>query len=144
MPAVATAQKPTHKEPRQVTHRKTHLKGTVVSIVVPKASWCRPGEFEGQRFIQFARPVHGGLVNIFVKSDRPEQYSGKELSAEVEVIEKFFDDGKSYLLVDLVPSKAAATHRLIINNGLPLKASEGTSVFDCPAPLKGQVVIKQL
>jgi hypothetical protein len=131
------------------TVRETLWTGGIVSIAVPKNA--KEGAFplpEGgsQKYLQFARTVLGGIVNIFVHdpdSAKLQGLRGKTITAEVSILRKMLDDDREYLFVNLTPSTAPATHRLAILAATEdeVVKLEGFVCFETFEPLRGTVVI---
>ena len=132
--------------PVAVTKRIREWSGGVIWIKVPKV--VRTGTFKDDQveipFIQFARPVPGGVVNIFMHTADVEKYVGREITAKAEVHYKEMADGRAFYHIDLYPTDEPASHQLIVeprqNTVSPAKAT----VFKTPSPLQGEIVIKTI
>lgn len=129
------------QQPVAVLKRELLWSGGIIEIKIPGV--CREGAFEDIRFIQFARFVKGGVVNLFVHDDNPTQHCGKVITASVQVFCKEYADGRTFLYVDLRPMTKPATHRLTVMDAIPGVTSWAptATVLLTPAPLQGAVVI---
>lgn len=129
------------RQPVAVFKRELLWKGGIIEIKVPVV--CREGAFEDIRFVQFIRQVKGGVVNFFVHNDNPTRHCGKTITASVQVFRKDHADGRSFIYVDLLPTTAPATHRLVVEPRHVFDIKDAV-VFQTPTPLQGTVVIKEL
>ena len=128
-----------------VTERECLWKGGTVLITVPVSAraWEFPSSEGGGRYVQFTKDMKGGVVNLFVHAERPGQFRGKKIVANVEIWKKTLVDGREYLYVDLRPvADAKPTHRLVViaveKKGL--KIDDLSIAFGTPAPLVGTIV----
>ncbi len=136
--ASATSSK---RMPVAVLKRELLWEGGIIEIKIP--SVCREGSFENLKFIQFARFVRGGVVNLFLHDDNPTQHCGKTITASVQVYSKEHADGRSFLYIDLRQVTKPATHRLVVEPQHVFDAKDA-AVYRTPAPLQGTIVIKEL
>ncbi len=146
--AVATGPSFTITKPGVVAERKIIWDEGVVQMDIPLESRLGEYNLEGSLiyYLQFAKTVRGGLVNIFVHGDNLNQYRGDTITAAVQIFLKHFVDGREFLYIDLHPLQAPAvvTHRLaIVSSELDMVQGdyEEQLVFETPAPLRGAIVV---
>ncbi len=153
-----TAEPKVSKPDEPPISRALRLEGPIAEIKIPHGA--KSGQAKDEKtgedvhFLQFCRPVKGGLVNIYLRGATASRYAGKTVVARVRVWEKTIKraDGSmaAFLFVDLHPLKTAnATpdHRLAISDGnhrpKKLAAGEGYYILT-PAPLLGTIALKPL
>lgn len=100
--------------------------GATVVIKIPRLS--REGTYPpvngapGGKYLQFARPVRGGVVNLFYHHEEPDSFRGELVVAEVEVWQKTVTGGREFIYVDLKPTSIDKwTHSLAV---MPFKKNE--------------------
>ena len=87
------------------------------------------------------------MVNLFVHASNPDKYRGTRIVAEMQVLQKDLEDGRSFIYVDLrpMPSATVPTHKLEVMSGPPGVWSKHECVaFPTPLPLQGEVIISPL
>lgn len=141
------------RTPVEVISLISHWSGGVASIRVPVEK-IRTGSFTEngveQTYIQFARPIKGNgergdLINLFVHGKKPEQYCGKTVVAEIEIMHKLLADGREYYHIDLhlAPEDTQVTDRLVIVHvdDLPAEIPKGWVVLRTPPPVNGAIIL---
>ena len=129
------------RQPVAVLKRELLWSGGIIEIKIPAV--CREAAFENIKFIQFARTVKGGFLNFFLHSQDPTRHCGKTITTSVQVFCKEHADGRSFIYVDLLPTTAPATHRLVVEPRHVFDIKDA-AVFQTPTPLQGTIVIKEL
>jgi hypothetical protein len=143
--ASLAASSPAARVPGTITGRKVLWTGGIIEITVPKV--VRAGMFLDNDkdieipFIQFARTVKGGMVNLFIHTDTPDAYAGKTIHANLKIHQKDYEDGRSFINIDLEPVEGPPTKRLLIEDRTRLSAPDDSVVFDTPAPLLARIII---
>ncbi|MSR70716.1 hypothetical protein EXS62_01615 [Candidatus Kaiserbacteria bacterium] len=136
------------RPPVAVAKRDLLWSGGVVQLKVPaNARTLSAPNPEGGAicYLQFPQVVKGGMVNIHVHTERPDDYVGKKVTAKTEVFVKEHQDGRRFVYIDLKPvaDDTEPTHRLAVMQMVPgvTRFADGALVFETPAPLQGAVVI---
>jgi hypothetical protein len=94
--------------------------GAVVSVKVPldahEGTFPSPDDGHPVPYLQFARNVEGGLVNLFVHGENPNQFRGTRIIADAHLIRKTLPDKRAFLHVNLYPvsNTTVPTHRLLV------------------------------
>jgi hypothetical protein len=149
--AAAVAARP----PREVKKRELRWsdEGTVIQILVPRSA--KAGEYPANgmqkagSYLQFYLPINGGVVSLFVHTDKPEDLLGQTITATPTVWVKTLagNEGKDeqFLYIDLKPTEGPVSHKMRISGGdLPERhrnRSANTRFVTPPHPrLKGWVV----
>jgi hypothetical protein len=150
MDRVAAAKKTTPTSSiRKILFPQSAEQAAYVSVAVPVGA--REGSFPtpngDAKYLQFARNVKGGVVNIFVHGDGINQFRGEQIIAEAQVMEKTLQDGRVFIYIDLLPQRedVKATHKLVVMSAADVIAAPERSVsFMTPRPMEGVVILAPL
>ena len=128
------------RTPGVVKSRETLKSGEIIRILVPESA--EMGVFKSENleihYLQFVRPVKGGLVNFFVQTK--DDCRGKNITARVSVMRKTFTDERSFLYIDLFPETTSVTRRLAVLTEKP-SIESNWEIFKTPEPLRGFIVL---
>ena len=100
--------------------------GPTVLIKIPRLaverSYPAVNGVSGGKYLQFPRPVRGGVVNLFYHHEEPDSVRNELVIAEVEVWRKTATAGREFIYIDLKPTSADKwTHFLTV---MPFKKDE--------------------
>ena len=146
MTSLGVAPATSSRVPVPVRKRELLWSDGVIEMKVPADA--RYGEFKNKKegdvlpFLKFARSIKGGMINFFVHDNL--KCHEQKIRAEVQVWRKEHEDGRTFLYVDLLPTKAAVTHRLVVVSTMPGMQSvwpKGSMLFETPTPLYGAIVL---
>jgi len=128
--------------PNTIVERTTVWKGGVVEMKIPTESYCRQGSFEDFWYVQFGRVISPkNIINVFVHADRPMEYCGKKIRAEIEICLKRFADGRCYHHIDLRPTTEPASHKLKILPDVGMEQKDGLIILPLEQPQTGEVLL---
>lgn len=137
-------QQPTNAKPKvTIADRSLLWEGAIIEYEVPPDTIAR--EFNTSalsiRYLETCVNVVRGGVFIYIHLPDATELRGKKITAVASVHKKTLSNKREYLHVDLRPTEANVTHRLVIT----AKADEfrrevGWEVFETPSPLSGAIV----
>ena len=126
-----------------VLSREVIFAGAIVKERIPLDAQVGRYDHDGKDvpFLQFARAVPGGRVNLFVHTSAT-SLLGETICASATLWKKTLEDGRAFLYVDLIPvsDDQKVTHRLVVMNRADSGWGEDCLIFDTPAPLRGLVI----
>jgi hypothetical protein len=121
-----------------VVEREVIMRNVICSLPIPKTNPHQAAD--GTRYEHFGIPVTGGYINFHLFDRAKCVRKGKRLWVECVVWVKRLSDGRSYLNVDLYPTKQVVTHERKIwqdRHSVPANLPPKTLQLECHGQVKG-------